>query len=101
MEHRFMVVLWAGVLLAVCAGAQPPPSPTTAPGGEPKITLSQDSWNFGTVRHLEKPEITLAISNTGTGELRIAKVSTSCGCTAAQPGKFNLLPGESTPLKIT
>ena len=95
-----MVVLSTAVLLAVCAEAQPPPSPTTAPAGEPKITLSQDSWDFGTVRHLEKPDLTLTISNTGTAELRIAKVSSSCGCTAAQLEKFNLLPGESTPLKI-
>jgi hypothetical protein len=101
MQRKSVLAPLAGLFLVTAAGAQGPPAAPAAPAGEPAITLSQDSWDFGTVRHLEMPEFVVRISNTGTAELHILKVNTSCGCTAARLDKFNLLPGESTPLKIT
>jgi hypothetical protein len=103
MQRFLLVGPLAGVILVTAVGAEAPPQTQApvAPAGEPKITLSQEAWDFGSVRHLEKPELTISISNTGTAELEILKVGTSCGCTAAEPEKLNLLPGEATPLKIT
>ncbi len=90
--HRTSTVLPLIVLFLAGAAAQTPP--------EPKLVLSQDSWDFGTILHLDKPELKVTITNAGTADLRIAKVTTSCGCTVAQPEKFNLSPGETTAMKV-
>lgn len=66
----------------------------------PKIKLSAPAWDFGTVRHLEKPEFVLVVSNEGSAELRLTNVRSSCGCTIAQPTKYALAPGESTTVKV-
>ena len=100
----FLCFLGTLIALLVATASVPPAKSTATPdpsASGPRLKLSQDSWNFGTARHLEHLETTVQLSNTGTAELRISNVSTSCGCTAAQPEKRVLLPGESTPLKIT
>ena len=85
------VVLFASVA-AIPAQAQS--------SGEPKLVLSADSWDFGTVYHLAKREFDLTVKNEGDADLRILEVKSSCGCTVAQPGKYVLAPGESTPINI-
>lgn len=66
----------------------------------PKIVLSAPSWDFGTVRHPQKPEYVLTVNNGGTAELVLTKVESNCGCTVAQPAKYVLQPGESTDVKV-
>jgi len=69
-------------------------------GGQPKLVLSQEHWDFGTILHPQKAELTLELTNAGTAELRITDIKSSCSCTVAQPDKRVLAPGESTSLKI-
>ena len=100
----FLCFLGTLIALLVATASEPPARSTETPdpsASGPRLKLSQDSWNFGTARHLEHLETTVQLSNIGNAELQISNVSSSCGCTAAQPEKRRLLPGESTPLKIT
>lgn len=68
--------------------------------GQPKLVLSQDSWDFGTLRHPQKTETKLTLTNAGDAVLQIEKVESSCGCTVAQPAKHTLAPGEATEMRI-
>lgn len=90
--RRAVVVAIGLTALAVSAFAQS--------AGEPKIVLSQASWDFGQVYHPAKPEFILTVTNAGSAELRIEKVESSCGCTVAQPAKYVLQPGEATTVKV-
>lgn len=85
-------IVIALVALAAPAGGQSP--------GDPKIALSQPSWDFGEVYHPAKPEFVLTVTNAGSAELRILKVESSCGCTIAQPAKYVLQAGEATTIKV-
>jgi hypothetical protein len=85
------LALWAG--LAVLA--------STAMAGKPRITLSEEVWNFGTIWHGEKVRHDVILRNEGDAELRIHKVKASCGCTAGSARKSVLAPGESTTFELS
>lgn len=57
----------------------------------PQFTLSQDSWEFGEVWHGEDPELRLVVTNKGTADLELKRVSSTCGCTIPRV-RANLLP---------
>ncbi len=67
----------------------------------PVAELDETLFNFGEITQGEKVEKTFTIKNTGKRDLIIRRVRTTCGCTAAQPAKKVLLPGEKTELKIS
>ncbi len=65
--------------------------------------LSADNnftYDFGDIPAAQSTEKQFTISNLGTGELVIDKVSASCGCTAAVLADSNLGPGETTTLRV-
>ena len=68
--------------------------------GEPKLVLSQERWDFGTLLHPQQTELTLQASNVGASELRITDIKSTCGCTVAKPEKQILAAGETTNIKI-
>ncbi len=67
----------------------------------PKISVQSSEYNFGDIIQGEEVSHTFVISNSGGDILRITDVRASCGCTAAQPDKKELKPGESTNIKVT
>jgi hypothetical protein len=67
---------------------------------QPKLVLSQNSWDFGIVQHPRKAELLLGVTNEGTAELVITKVDSSCGCTATKIGKQVLQPRDTTQIKV-
>lgn len=67
----------------------------------PKITSPSTEYNFGEVIQGDKVNHVFTLTNNGGEKLIIHNVNTSCGCTAAQPEKLQLEPGESTSLKVT
>lgn len=66
----------------------------------PKITSPKDFHNFGDIKEGETVFYDFIIKNTGEDLLIINDVQPSCGCTAAEPEKRRLLPGESTKMKV-
>lgn len=66
----------------------------------PKLYIPKDSHDFGTVNEGEMIKFNYVLVNTGDEVLKITNVMTSCGCTAAEPKKSNLNPGESTVLQV-
>lgn len=67
----------------------------------PKISVQSPEHNFGDIIQGEEVSHSFVITNSGGDILRITNVRASCGCTAAEPDKKELKPGESTKLKVT
>lgn len=68
---------------------------------EPKVSVQQTEYDFGDINQNDIVDHSFVITNTGGDVLKISDVRASCGCTAAQPDKTELKPGESTKLKVT
>lgn len=66
----------------------------------PQISVDKEKHDFGKAIEGETLICDFIISNTGQGDLIIKSVRASCGCTAAQPDKTELKPGESTKLHV-
>lgn len=71
-----------------------------AQDGAPKISVSEETYNFGDINVGDKVSHDFTITNTGNAVLKITKVKASCGCTAAAPEKNELKPGESTSINV-
>jgi len=65
----------------------------------PQVNFAETRFNFGTIKKGEKIEHAYLLTNTGRRDLIIRKVKASCGCTAVQPQKKVIKPGESTEIK--
>ena len=74
----------------------------------PSAELSHSSWDFGEVDQGETDNHTIKIRNNGKGELRIKKVSVTCGCLTARVsaqvvpsgGEVDLILGLNTTEKF-
>jgi len=65
----------------------------------PAIEIGDPEFNFGQLNQGEKVEHSFVLKNNGKSELVIRKIKASCGCTAVQPEKKIVGPGESISLK--
>ncbi len=66
----------------------------------PRITSPKPTHDFGDILEGQVVSHSFEIVNQGTTDLKIDKVQASCGCTAAQPEKKLLKPGEKTVIKV-
>ena len=67
---------------------------------QPKLALQQTSYDFGDILQGDVVTHDFILSNSGGDLLKISNVTASCGCTAAEPEKKELAPGESTKLTV-
>jgi len=67
----------------------------------PKITIDNKTFDFSEIKQGVKVEHEFALTNSGKTDLHIRKIRASCGCTAVNPEKNVIKPGESTTLKVT
>lgn len=81
---------------------QPPPQPQQPPANEPvpRLDLPSTTYDFGTI--LVQPDVAhiFAVQNTGTMNLEISNLVTSCGCTTAQLSSSVILPGQRADLTV-
>ena len=80
-------------------------NPNTASGDESKgalpiISFEETEHNFGKIIEGETVSFSFVFTNTGTVDLVIADVSTSCGCTVPSYPKAAIKPGEKGTIKI-
>ncbi len=68
---------------------------------QPKIVFSEEEYDFGNINQGDVVSHEYVIKNEGTENLILENIKATCGCTAAQPDKRELKPGESTKLKVT
>lgn len=65
----------------------------------PVINVDNTEFNFGKINQGEKVDHVYVLTNSGKSDLLIRKVKASCGCTAVQPEKKVIAPGESVNIK--
>ncbi len=63
------------------------------------VSYSHHEFDFGVIHANQTVTHSFIITNTGKSDLVIRKVSASCGCTAVQPMKTTIAPGDSTEIK--
>lgn len=81
-------------------------NPLTASGekstkGTPRITLTTSVHDFGKVIEGEKITFAFKFSNSGTSNLLISDVKSSCGCTVPEFTKEPIKPNEKGIIKVT
>lgn len=62
----------------------------------PVLEVNNRVFDFGELKQGEKVSHNFVITNSGKSNLVLRKVRASCGCTAIQPDKMVIAPGEST-----
>lgn len=72
----------------------------TAQKTGPKIVPAESEFKFGDIAEGITVTHKFVIFNKGDEVLNIKNVRASCGCTAVQPEKTELDPGESTSIKV-
>lgn len=65
----------------------------------PVVAVNSPEIDFGQIKQNEKFEHDFVLTNEGKSTLFIRKVKASCGCTAVQPEKRQIEPGESVKIK--
>ncbi len=66
----------------------------------PKIEATEPVVDLGTLIEGQMADHEFVVKNVGNSVLKIDKVRASCGCTAVEPTKNDLNPGEQTNIKI-
>ncbi|RYD80016.1 MAG: DUF1573 domain-containing protein [Sphingobacteriales bacterium] len=66
-----------------------------------KIVFVTNTHDFGTIKQGESVKTQFEFTNKGKQELVIYKVKTTCGCTASQPQKSKLKPGETSNILVS
>lgn len=66
----------------------------------PVASFNTLSYDFGNIKQGDKKEYTFELTNNGKRELVIRNIRSSCGCTAVNPSKMVVAPGEMVPVKV-
>lgn len=69
--------------------------------GDPAISAKPDAIDFGEVTNGDVLTAEVVVSNSGSVDLVIEAVSTSCGCTTAQIDPTVIAPGAAGTLIVT
>lgn len=65
----------------------------------PVLSVDDPEFKFGKIKQGDKVDHVYVLTNSGKSDLHIRKVKASCGCTAVQPDKKVIGPGESVNIK--
>jgi hypothetical protein len=68
---------------------------------QPRISVSEEEWDFGKVTQGEKPTHIFIVKNRGEGDLIIERVKESCACIETSISTTRIQPGESAELKVS
>jgi hypothetical protein len=67
----------------------------------PRAKFDKLVYDYGEINEGDKASTAYVLTNVGKADLIIRKSKASCGCTASQPEKMLLKPGESTKINVT
>lgn len=101
MPRLALIALTLVFVTTVQAQILPPDGAAPVSTDGPRISLSHTQWTIGTIWEGEIPKLTMQVKNSGNAPLKITRVQASCGCTAAQPAKYDLAAGEQTDITVT
>jgi len=67
----------------------------------PRMVFDKKEHDFGVLKPGEIVNHEFTFKNTGGGDLLLHKTKASCGCTASEPAKKLMKPGEESSIKVT
>lgn len=88
MKNSLYAALLTNLLLAATAFAAP------------ELTVTEPTYNFGTITQGKKVQHNFVIRNSGDAPLHIKEVNVACGCTAAKPSASQIAPGKSAEIQV-
>jgi hypothetical protein len=92
--------LWGGHDMALIPEQTPAPQPVPSDVPMPRLDMLSTSYDFGRVYgHWDVTHI-FALQNTGTADLIIGNLVTSCGCTTAELSSDVIPPGQRADLTV-
>jgi hypothetical protein len=91
------MLLVASLLLAAAA----PLRAQAGKSGGPRMEIEPSEHDFGPASQDQKLVYDFVVKNTGTEDLELLRIATSCGCAAALPAERIVPPGGSTRLTVT
>ena len=94
-----MNTLVAVAALSLSIGA--PARAQASKSGGPRMEIEPSEHDFGPARQDQKLVYDFVVKNTGTEDLTLLRIATSCGCAAALPAERLVPPGGSTTLQVT
>jgi len=78
------------------------PASTSVPiGDNPRLTISEAYYNFGSIPPDKPVERIFTVGNVGPRELVISEVTSNCGCATAPISSKNIPPGGTAEIKVT
>jgi hypothetical protein len=69
--------------------------------GSPSVVFKELEWNFGRIKQGEVVSHEFIFRNEGTAPLKVTRVATSCGCTAALVSQKEVAPGKEGRVKVS
>ena len=94
---RLLLIL-AAVAMSFPAGAQ---QKEKKPFDGPRLEVEPEEHDFGSAQQNQKLSHEFTVKNTGSEEVVIRRIATSCGCAAALVSEKTIAPGGSTTLVVT
>ena len=87
--------------MALIPEVTPMPQPAPADQPVPRLNMPDRSHNFGRVYARWEVSHIFVLQNTGTADLVISNLVTSCGCTTAELSSSVIPPGYRADLTVT
>jgi hypothetical protein len=75
--------------------------PKAPPAKGPRLVVAPASFDFGKEGQNKTLQTEFSLKNTGSADLVIENVSTTCGCTAALLTDKVIKPGSASPLRVS
>lgn len=111
-EKVSLICILAGLLIfGACHNQNPTTKDQSQPAnvsvqsddnsGAPVMTFTETVHNFGKLTQGEIVKYDFHFKNTGKSDLRISRVSTSCGCTVGKYPHKPVKPGEEGDIEVT
>jgi len=67
----------------------------------PLLHIQPEVYRLGDIKEGEAAVATFLIRNNHSVPIELVDIQTSCGCTAAEPESFVIMPNDFTPLRVT
>jgi hypothetical protein len=92
--------LWGGHDMTLIPEQTPAPQPASTDVSLPRVDMPSASYDFGRVYGQWDVTHTFAVQNSGTADLVINNLVTSCGCTTAELSSDVIPPGQRADLTV-
>ncbi len=92
--------LTGGHEMSLIPASPPRPEPVTEGAQVPKVELPLTTFDFGEIPVTPAVSFVYAVQNTGTTDLHLSNLVTSCGCTTAELSTTIIPPGQRADLQV-